>query len=39
MQRRMRILCLFALSAALAFAAFPRVTSVEPDMATPGDEA
>jgi hypothetical protein len=35
----MRILCLFALSAALAFAAFPRVTSVEPDMAQPGGEA
>lgn len=39
MQRRMRILCLFAISAALAFAAFPRVTSVEPDIAKPGDEA
>ena len=39
MPRRMRVLCLFALSAALAFAAFPRVTSVEPDMAEPGDEA
>ena len=39
MQRRMRILCLFAVSAAIAFAAFPRVTSVEPDMAKPGDEA
>jgi hypothetical protein len=35
----MRILCLLAVSAALAFAAFPRVTSVEPDMAKPGDEA
>jgi hypothetical protein len=39
MQRRTRILCLFIVSAALAFAAFPRVTSVEPDMAKPGDEA
>lgn len=39
MQRRMRILYLSALSAALAFAAFPRVTSVEPTMAEPGDEA
>lgn len=39
MQSRMRILCLFALSAALAFAAFPRVTSVEPEMAEPGGEA
>ena len=39
MLSRMRILCLFALSAALAFAAFPRLTSVEPDMAQPGDEA
>jgi hypothetical protein len=35
----MRILCLFVLSAALVFAAFPRVTSVEPNMAEPGDEA
>jgi hypothetical protein len=39
MQRRMRILYLFIVSAVLAFAAFPRVTSVEPDMAKPGDEA
>ena len=38
MQRRMRIVFLLALSAALAFAAFPRVTSVEPDMAEPGAE-
>jgi hypothetical protein len=39
MQHRIRILFLFVVSAALAFAAFPRVTSVEPDMAKPGDEA
>ncbi len=39
MPTRMRMLSLFALSATLAFAAFPRVTSVEPDMAQPGDEA
>ena len=39
MQRSMRTLCLFAFSAALAYAAFPRVTSVEPAMAQPGEEA
>lgn len=39
MQRRIRILFLFVVSAALALAAFPRVTSVEPDMAKPGDQA